>query len=293
VRGCVVQLCPFMAMTISCSLSTSVIQVFLVELEPYKVRALLITSAYAQVWKLRMWNISGNPILPHCLTYVRVLPGVVRLYFGTGNLTVNFAGRGDNGTIGFSAALEAFCPAGTYFAANTGLCTSCADGTWSEGLYQASPCTLRCSAGYACPAGSSSGTASVCLPGTYSEAGAGSCTDCAAGRWSDARARTTPCVDECTAGYYCPPASASPTVRACPAGKYSGPGASACTDCASGRWSNELARWAPCNASCPAGYACPAGSSSQGLLCPPGSFSAAGADTCSPYVCPESGGHSV
>jgi hypothetical protein len=39
-------------------------------------------------------------------------------------------------------------------------------------------CAGNCSAGYACPAGSTSSSAVMCVAGQYSSSGAGSCTQC-------------------------------------------------------------------------------------------------------------------
>ena len=89
------------------------------------------------------------------------------------------------------------CAAGTWSAGGTSNCTRCAVGRYSlsgwstcsdcpagrfggtAGLTTAS-CSGNCSAGYACPAGSTNSTAVLCGAGQYSVSGSGSCTSCPA-----------------------------------------------------------------------------------------------------------------
>jgi hypothetical protein len=112
-------------------------------------------------------------------------------------------------------------------------------------------CAGICRAGYACPEGSSTFVAVLCEAGSYSVAGAGSCTACAAGLYgstpglatasctapcpagsfSSGGAATAACTGLCSPGYYCPTQSINSTVVPCEAGKYSLPGAESCTSC--------------------------------------------------------------
>ncbi len=79
-----------------------------------------------------------------------------------------------------------------------------------------------CTAGYYCPAGSTSVTQNPCAAGTYSQAGWASCQSVDAGCWGAAKA-TTSCPNECEAG------------------KYSTGGADSCIECGAGKWSNKKA----------------------------------------------------
>jgi hypothetical protein len=176
------------------------------------------------------------------------------------------------------------CPAGKYLNNSTGGCISCAAGRWSA-TGQTGPCLQLCTAGYACAVGSSSPTASVCPAGQYSDEGAGACTRCAAGRWSDAVARTFPCEENCTAGYACPPGSEVASAVECPPGQFSLTGSGACTGCEAGRWSGAAARWYPCDQLCSEGYRCPEGSIRGDWfpnICPVGTYSKSGASECIP-----------
>jgi hypothetical protein len=171
------------------------------------------------------------------------------------------------------------CPAGRYLDA-AGACSNCEAGRWGV-IRQVGPCEQLCEKGYACRAGSSSPTESICPAGRYSDVGAGECTPCAAGRWSASVARTSPCQKSCEAGYMCPVGSANSTTAACPAGTYSFEGSGVCTLCQAGKWSDTAARSGPCIQNCTAGHQCPAGSSTE-TKCGPGFFSGSGASECSP-----------
>jgi hypothetical protein len=81
---------------------------------------------------------------------------------------------------------------------------------------------------YACPAGSTSPTASMCAAGQFSAAGAGLCTVCSAGK-------------------YCPPGSRLET--SCPAGTYSLAGAAVCKACPAGTY-NSYSSFSSCTV-CP------------------------------------------
>ncbi len=91
------------------------------------------------------------------------------------------------GTYSLAGASEcAACPAGTWFdPSRTGLNSSVCGGLCSPGhLCPANTNTAVCSAGHTCLGGSTNATAFVCPAGTYSLAGAASCTLCPAGRYS-------------------------------------------------------------------------------------------------------------
>jgi hypothetical protein len=165
---------------------------------------------------------------------------------------------------GSTNATALICPAGLYSYAGAAVCAECPPGTFgdSPGLSSAL-CSGACTAGYACPAGSTNTTASACSAGQYSFAGAGSCTGCAAGSWSASTVRSTVCDNMCTAGYACPAGSTNATTLACPAGQFSLAGAGSCTNCSAGKWSTDVARSIPCVWNCTAGFVCPAGSSNS------------------------------
>jgi hypothetical protein len=87
----------------------------------------------------------------------------------------------------------------------------------------AAACSGDCNAGYICPSGSTSATASICPAGQYSGTGASACIPCPAGRYGDVGAQTTSaCVGACAIGRYGDAASqtSSSCVGACVAGKY-------------------------------------------------------------------------
>ena len=88
---------------------------------------------------------------------------------------------------------------------------------------------------YACPAGSTSPNQVLCPKGTYSEAGAGDCTPCPAGRFgSRTGAIRSVCSGQCAAGYHCPLGSVNASgAGACPPGQYSLAGAVECSNCRS------------------------------------------------------------
>lgn len=89
-----------------------------------------------------------------------------------------------------------------------------------------SRCTGNCTAGYACPSGTSNSTKYPCPAGKYSLAAASSCTPCAAGRYGASWAMTTAnCTGVCGVGYYCPVGSSVPLP--CPPGTYSNASAAA------------------------------------------------------------------
>jgi DNA-binding beta-propeller fold protein YncE len=126
-----------------------------------------------------------------------------------------------------------------------------------------------CSAGFFCPAGSSSATASLCPAGSYCPSQSGSPVPCTAGYYCpDAGLPVAP-SSVCSPGSYCPAGSSSPTV--CPTGSY----------CASAYLSAPTARCPPSkyciegatspSATCFAGYTC---NNATGMVtsCSVGSF---------------------
>ena len=91
----------------------------------------------------------------------------------------------------------------------------------------------------------------VCPKGTYSLAGAGSCTNCAAGKYGSETGLTTAnCSGLISCGYYGgeKEETATPSTKKCAAGYYSAAGSDASTDCVN----------------CGAGYWCAAGSCDSG-----------------------------
>ena len=123
----------------------------------------------------------------------------------------------------------------------------------------------ECTAGYYCPAGTTSVTQNECKPGTYSQAGWASCQNVDAGCWGAAKA-TTRCPNKCDAG------------------TYSTGGASKCTDCPGGTYGSTKGLTSDaCSGICKPGYYCPARSTSAtqnsctvGNFCPEGSASPTG-----------------
>jgi hypothetical protein len=151
-----------------------------------------------------------------------------------------------------------------------------------------------------CPPGEASDASEVCVtcgPGSFTNhTGALSCYSCSAGSIS-ATARSTSC-SICPAGTSA--ASGSSSCSNCTAGWFSGPGSGVCSRC--GPSSFAVAPGSASCSTCPPGTAhsvsaatsaaacrtCSAGffsvSGGQCTLCPPNTFSSAGAGACSP--CP-------
>ncbi len=162
-----------------------------------------------------------------------------------------------------------YCPPGTGYlqcddgqwsaGGNVQQCTDCPAGRYgrpglSAGL-ATSQCSGPCSAGYGCPARSTSPTPalSICDRGSYSLSGRGACTMCPAGSFGATTGLTTALCS-----------------GLCGVGKFSADGSQQCSTCQAS----------------PGSY-CPAGSTDQastGIPCDPGSYSAGGAASC--YVCP-------
>ena len=128
------------------------------------------------------------------------------------------------------------CAAGKY--SSIAGCQPCPAGLYGStaGLVS-STCTGPCTAGYTCPSGSSSPTASICAAGTYSLASSASCTSCPAGTYGSVSGLSSAaCSGSCYAGYTCAAGSTSATSVQCPAGWYSLAGSGVCTACPAGTY---------------------------------------------------------
>jgi hypothetical protein len=208
---------------------------------------------------------------------------------------------------GSTNATAAICAAGRYSVGGAGVCSACPAGTYgaTAGLPSAA-CSGNCSAGYACPVGSTNATASICPVGKFSVSGSGACTNCSAGRYGSTTGLTSAncsnnctagaygnmsglsnpgCSGQCPAGYACPAGSTNATGNICPAGKYSAGGVGTCTDCPTGNFGNRTGGTssAACFL-CRAGSFCGAGSTNDSTMCGLGQWSRAGASSCVP--CP-------
>lgn len=180
-------------------------------------------------------------------------------------------------------ATGTICPAGSYCLFSTGpaLCPAGRYGS-TTGL-SAATCSGVCSAGAACPAGSTANVANSCAPGSYCVAGAAP-APCPAGTFgSSSGLSTAACSGPCSGGASCPAGSVANVALSCPAGyacaagaapvqclpgTYSLGGAASCTNCAAGSFgSTSGLQSAACSG-----------------LCPAGSFAAAGAAACTPCV---------
>ncbi|MBQ8041967.1 MAG: hypothetical protein IJ273_01410, partial [Alphaproteobacteria bacterium] len=154
----------------------------------------------------------------------------------------------------------------------------------------ASTCSGTCTAGYYCPAGSTSAKQNDCPAGSYCPAGSGSATACGAGKYSAANASS---CGNISAGCYGTSAS-SACPASCAKGTYSTGGASACTNVSAGCYADTTGSTSACPKSCPAGTygsttgltssTC-SGSCTANYYCPAGSTSAKqnGCPTAYPY----------
>jgi hypothetical protein len=144
---------------------------------------------------------------------------------------------GSSGQYGNAATTAATsttpCPAGTYSTggASSAACTVCPAGTYGSSTAAASAsCTGPCTAGYYCPAGSSSqygGSPSdatnlyICPKGAYCPTGSSTPILCPAGTYNTAFGKTR--IEDCIVGiagrYYCPGTTTS-IGASCPAGYY-------------------------------------------------------------------------
>ena len=143
-----------------------------------------------------------------------------------------------------------------------------------------------CTAGYYCPAGSTSGTQKACPKGTYrSDTGgkaATDCADCPPGYYCPSVATTSPTI--CPEKNYCPAATITPLL--CPSGTYNAvtglKASSECTPCDAGYYCESPGQDAT-TGTCTEGYYCISGSKLAapedkvtGRLCPAGGYCPAG-----------------
>jgi len=209
---------------------------------------------------------------------------------------------------GVNTACDA-CVAGKYkTVAGVNLdCDNCVAGKFSAavGATVASTCAT-CTAGKV-----SSGTldgiwprgSTVCYscywPGTFSDAGASVCADCAAGKYTLANSgssvcfkcdagkylTTTGCV-ECGAGKYKAAAGINTACDECGAGKSAAAGASVCTACGAGKYSVAGSGATVCT-DCDAGkfQATAEASTCSGFLCAVGKYSQPGATSSAAAAC--------
>lgn len=134
------------------------------------------------------------------------------------------------------------CPAGSF--CDGGVRHLCAAGKYSSALARAQPCSANCTAGYACPAGSTSPVQVPCdTLGSFCRTGTGEAAAVAAGYYGVLDATGSVYVDElpCAPGSFCSSALRSP----CPAGRYG---------------DAPLLNSSVCSGTCNAGYWCDAGS---------------------------------
>ena len=202
------------------------------------------------------------------------------------------------------------CPTNTYRDIPTCTCKSCSDKSAYCTKCNDEKC-IQCNAGYKlvngkcekCQAGYSCNgiTQTICSAGTYSGAGAASCTACQAGKYQPSAGKTScnPCAagtyqgstgktscNLCSAGYYQPNTGKS-SCTACPAGKYqASTGKSYCNTCAAGKYQGSTGKsyCDTCSAgkysatgassctSCPAGQYQPNSGKSSCIVCPAGKY---------------------
>ena len=184
-------------------------------------------------------------------------------------------------------------------------CANCSAGYYCNSSAAVSPFQNMCAAGQYSLDGAT--TCTACAPGLYGAVAAMNSTSCSgpcAANYFGASAglATSSCSGHCSPGYYCtagstvatqfpcPPGFAcsgatGPTL--CPPGWYSLVGAVNCTKCPGGVYGvvGDVLTNASCSGPCPAGYACPNGSSNATMLmCLSGSYAAGSATACS--LCP-------
>ncbi len=180
------------------------------------------------------------------------------------------------------------CPAGTYSTLLSNECKSCPTGyTSDKNSFAQSSCYIKtkagkyiatansstqttCEAGYKCPSSTinygKTGSKTQCSAGTYASAGSSTCSSCPSGYTSAAGAgANTSCYVAVSAGKYKTSATGS-TQDSCPAGTYKAA-------------HNSYYNSSDSCTTCPAGYYCPAGSSSA-TKCASGYESTAGSSSC-------------
>ncbi len=165
------------------------------------------------------------------------------------------------------------CLAGTYSKAGDIECRECKKGYYcDEDIMTESQMLARvCPKGYYCPAGTSTPPTTLCVPGTYCEAGAEEMVKCPPGtynpQYNQSECVTCPagkyCIEGaanisgvCEPGNYCPAGSSASKSRPCPGGTYlNRTGATNETECLQ----------------CYEGFHCPVGSVLP-TVCPMGSY---------------------
>ena len=118
------------------------------------------------------------------------------------------------------------------------------------------------------------GACSSCGPGRYSNTtAAAACAPCDAGTWSNATGLATACTNPCAAGYSCPAGSSSPSPcvagrygvscsGVCPTGSYCPTGTALPVPCPGGRYGGTTGLTSSsCTGVCAAGVVCPVGTS--------------------------------
>ena len=234
-------------------------------------------------------SIEGNTAYGFC--------SIIELYFNgyRSGSPINSCTNCPSGTYSTGGAfLCTTCPAGKYSDGGAASCTSCNAGTYSAaGAASCTKCPIGeylttggtsvlscryCLAGRYSDFEGAASCSNVCSAGTYSLAGAGSCTSCNAGTYSNTIGATSSSTcTPCSAGTYSS-AIGSSSCTSCPAGKYSAGGAASCTSCNAGTYS---AAGATSCTSCPFGYSSAAGSSSC-VQCPVGTYYQVGTTSCTP-----------
>ena len=133
-----------------------------------------------------------------------------------------------------NATLKSDCAAGQYLVGIT--CTECPAGNYQPDSYQTT-CDICKGGKYQSETGALS-CDDECLAGTYSEAGASSCTECKVGRYSGATA--TSCA-ACAVGY-ATNKTGQAACDSCSKGTYAAASASIkCFDCDAGSYTNSTA----------------------------------------------------
>ncbi|CAG9336329.1 unnamed protein product [Blepharisma stoltei] len=209
----------------------------------------------------------------------------------------------------------AACPAGKYMpykgAEDSTECISCPPGFYCDQTGTSYPATsspanapTACPAGYYCAGGDSSATPSTfCSAGYYCPTGSWEPIKCPDGQYQDQTMQSTcktcsegkycesPATAEtdCPAGHYCPSGTGYQYTYPCPVGTYNPdpgqPTSDACVLCDAGKYCETAGLSAP-TGDCAAGWYCITGAvidrpvtSSQGGICPRGSYCAAGSGT--------------
>ena len=98
------------------------------------------------------------------------------------------------------------CGPGKYSEAGAAVCTNCSAGLYgSVSTLQSPACSGVCSAGYFCPIGSTSATATLCPEGSYCLSGTSGPVPCSGGVFgASAGLGTSQCSGPCPAGFFCP-----------------------------------------------------------------------------------------